>query len=206
MPLLWAEFPIQFLVPAIFLVIWVVNQVLARNQGPPAGRRNPMPGRAGGMPTREGPNPPRPTRASQAPARAPNPSARPRSAEPPPSNRPAASPASRAGRRAPPPPRRAPTAPARARESAPPPDRAERRPRHQPRPDTTRDELYAIYEVGAGAPRPSIRDGVAPSAAPPAARRRPLLADLSRERLRDAVLLAEILRPPVVLRNRGPRR
>jgi hypothetical protein len=63
-PLLWAEFSIQFLIPAIFLVIWALNQVFGRAEAPPP----PIRERAGGP--RPIP-PPGPSRAPQSGTRAP---------------------------------------------------------------------------------------------------------------------------------------
>ena len=56
--LLWADFPIQFIVPAIFLVIWVLNQVLGREQpAAPPGRRDPLAGGRGAAPPNRAPRP-----------------------------------------------------------------------------------------------------------------------------------------------------
>lgn len=63
-PLLWAEFSIQFLLPALFLVIWALNQVFGRAEAP----QPPIRERVGPRPV---PPPTGPSRAPQTPSRAP---------------------------------------------------------------------------------------------------------------------------------------
>lgn len=62
-PLLWAEFSIQYLVPAIFLVIWALNQVFGKSEAP----QPPVRERIGPRPV----PPSGPSRAPQTPSRAP---------------------------------------------------------------------------------------------------------------------------------------
>ncbi|RUL83416.1 hypothetical protein [Tautonia sociabilis] len=194
---LWAEFSIQFLIPAIFLVIWVLNQVFGRSEAAPA------PGRE-----RLGPRPipPGPSRAPQPTSRTPGGNgSRGQSSRPPSSRGPGRSPGR--GRVS-----SQPSAPARPPE----PSRAP-----LPRPASV-DEIYAIYDddriaPGSGSPpTPAPVSSVASrssSGATVSVRATPESAGLDRlvrsgfdpERLREAILLNEVLGAPLALRKRRPR-
>lgn len=57
LPIIWADFPIQWIIPAVFLVIWALNQVFGREErAMPPGRREPLGPRVPGGPQR-GPRP-----------------------------------------------------------------------------------------------------------------------------------------------------
>lgn len=201
-PLLWAEFSIQFLIPAIFLVIWALNQVFGRAEG--AAAANPR-DRIGPRPI-----PPGPSRAPQSASRGPS--------GPPGQRQAPASPNRQATGR---PPRRPPGRPA---ERA--PDRVQDQPSRpadpprRPRPTTAMmEEVYAIYEDDRVSPRTVDTDPPTPVSAAEL-RPTPKLSDeqevaevvtgldrligagISPARLREAILLNEILSPPMAARGR----
>ncbi|QDV36631.1 hypothetical protein [Tautonia plasticadhaerens] len=201
-PLLWAEFSIQFLIPAIFLVIWALNQVFGRAEGAAAARPR----------ERIGPRPipPGPSRAPQQGSRPPSGPPGPRQAPASPNRQATARPARRGqGRPVETPPARPPSPPGQPTEPA-------RRPRQT---TAQMEEVYAIYEDDRVSPRAVDTPLPGPVSAAEL-RPTPRLSDeqvvpvvitgldrligpgISPSRLREAILLGEIIGPPMATRGR----
>ncbi|WP_169973089.1 hypothetical protein [Tautonia rosea] len=195
-PLLWAEFSIQYLVPAIFLVIWALNQVFGKAEAP----QPPVRERIGPRPVPPG----GPSRAPQTPSRAPRGNAPERSRTSPgraQSPRDTNRCAARSSR----------SQPKKAEETASPPNRVGESPR-TPRPvPADIQQVYAIYD-DARMDEAEIQRGLGPISAeatrgsqsrgavlPPGLS---AWANLGGEqgvnlnRLREAIILSEILTPP----------
>ena len=211
-PLLWAEFSFQYIIPFIFLVIWVMNQIFGRSEAAAA--------RAKVGPR---PLPPGPSRAPQTPSRAPS------GARPGPSTA-RTTPAARQPNRAP---NRAPagasgrpkstTTASQGRNQnqaqAPSTPQAKgsgepTKPSRSPIPD----EIYAIYDDDRMSPRSGDQSLSAPTSSD-TSRSGPdlssattsifsatgldpvLLSRVDADRLREAIILNEILGRPVALRG-----
>jgi hypothetical protein len=186
-PLLWAEFPFQYLVPLVFLVIWIFNQIFGQE------------GKARQTARREVPPPQgRPNRGpSSPPARTSEPSMSwsertkggpPRGPAPPPGQD-----FLKIG------PERDPSRPAdrRARNAA----KKQAKPRSTPEPirEVVSDDARSL----GGADSPGLGEGIAP---PTARTAQPTTAALIRSlrdptRIREAIIMNEILQPPLALRG-----
>lgn len=190
-PLLWADFPFQYLVPLVFFVIWVLNQIFGQGTtSAPAPRRD--------LSTPPGPGPGRPSRGPMAPPprseptmtwadRAPRePQRRPAS----PSSRgdqilvigpdrPAAKPSARQGRGG-------------TRKASKP------RPSAEPRPETGESDTRPTLTAEMSSSAPDISQAVQSKEAAVLELLRGALGD--REKVRQAILVSEILQPPVARR------
>ncbi|MEW4570224.1 hypothetical protein AB1L88_20345 [Tautonia sp. JC769] len=193
-PLLWAEFSIQYIVPAIFLVIWVLNQVFGKAEAP----QPPVRERIGPRPVPPG----GPSRAPQTPSRAPRGNA-PERSRPSPNRGQTQRDANRAASRG--------RSQTKAEDSTPPASRvgeSHRVPRPIP---ADIKEVYAIYDDDRMDPA-EIQRGLGPISAEAThgsrSRGAVLPAGLSAwanlggeqgvsmNRLREAIILSEILSPP----------
>jgi hypothetical protein len=186
-PLLWAEFPFQYLVPLVFLVIWIFNQIFGQE-----GKARPMARREVSLPQgrpNRGPSSP-PARPSQPamswsdrkkgePARAP---------APPPGQDflkigPERDPSRQADRR--------------GRNAA----KKQAKPKSAPEPK--RDVVAADAGSLGGPDTPGLGEGIA---SPTVRTAQPTTAVLIRSlrdpaRIREAIIMNEILQPPLALRG-----